>query len=66
MRAACWRELGEPRPAWAEEGGEMGHIGHSLGLYGPQAGERGRVAAGGKRGVKAEVEVFVSQNMGGI
>ena len=44
----------------------MGHIGHSLGLYGPQAGERGRVAAGGKRGVKAEVEVFVSQNMGGI
>ena len=44
----------------------MGHIGHSLELYGPQAGERGRVAAGGKHGVKVEVEVFVFQNMGGI
>ena len=43
-----YSQLGEPRPSWAEEGGEMGHVGHSLELYGPQAGERGRVAAGGK------------------
>lgn len=51
--------LGEPRPAWAKEGGERGHIG-------TREEERGRVAAGGERGVKVEVEVFVFQNRGGI
>lgn len=55
MRAACW---GNPDRRGPEEGGERGHIG-------AQEEERGRVAPGGERGVKAEVEVFVFQNRGG-
>ena len=44
--------VGGTQTSRAEEGGELGHTGHSLELYGPQAGERGRVAAGGSVGAR--------------
>ena len=54
--------VGGTQTSRAEEGGEVGHTGHSLELYGPQAGERGRVAAGGSAGSRLNGGVCFSKH----